>query len=159
MSKFTINTTDGLNFDIDSSDLESLDIIEQSNGRYHLIFEGKSYTVEVLESDYLNKSYVLNVNEKEIALKIKDELDLAIEKMGYSMISATSGGKIESPMPGLVLKVSVEDGDEVEEGDVLLILEAMKMENIIKSPVKGKVKKVMVKEGETVAKKQLLMEL
>lgn len=159
MSKFTINTTDGLSFDIDSRELESLDIIEHSNGRYHLIFEGKSYTVDVLESDYLNKSYVLNVNEKEIALKIKDDLDMAIEKMGYSMKSASSGGKVESPMPGLVLKISVQEGDEVEEGDVLLVLEAMKMENIIKSPVKGQVKKVMVKEGETVAKKQLLMEL
>lgn len=159
MSKFKITTADGHSFDIESNELENLDIIDQSNGRYHLIYEGKSYTVDVLEADYLNKSYVLNVNEKEIALNIKDELDMAIEKMGYSVKSASTGGKIESPMPGLVLKIAVQEGDEVEEGDVLLILEAMKMENIIKSPIKGQVKKILVKEGETVAKKQLLIEL
>jgi biotin carboxyl carrier protein len=159
MIKFKINTTEGLSFDVDTDILENLDVVENQDGTYHLLFEGRSYNVQILEADYLNKNYVLNVNEKEIALQIKDELDMAIEKMGFSGKSVLAGGRIESPMPGLVLKIGLKAGDEVVKGDVLMILEAMKMENIIKSPGDGIVKHIYVKEGETVAKKQLLLEL
>ena len=60
-------------------------------------------------------------------------------------------------MPGLILEVSVEDGQEVKEGDALLILEAMKMENVITSPRDGKIKKIEVKQGEAVEKKHVLL--
>ena len=159
MSKFKISTTDGLTFDIDSSELDSLDIVENKDGSYHLIIDQKSFNIQLLESDYLNKSYVLNVNDKEIALDLKDELDMAIEKMGFSRESTGSGGKVLSPMPGLVIRTEVCIGQAVKKDDVLLILEAMKMENIIKSPIDGKVKDILVEEGNTVAKKQLLIEL
>ena len=159
MNKYKITTTDGLSFDIHSEELKSYDIVENKDGTFHLIHDGKSYTVEVLEADYLNKSYVLNINEKEIALDLKDELDQAIEKMGFSQKATFSGGSIESPMPGMVLEVDVKVGDKVQQGDVLLILEAMKMENIIKSTIDGKVEAVHVSEGDTVAKRQLLIEL
>lgn len=159
MSKFKINTADGHSFEIDSAQLSELDVIENKDGTYNLLYEGKSYNVDVLEADYLNKSYVLNVNEKEIVLHLKDELDMAIQKMGFSEKSALAGGKIESPMPGLVLKIAVKPGQKVQKGDILLILEAMKMENILKSPGEGVVKQLYVSEGETVAKKQLLLEL
>jgi biotin carboxyl carrier protein len=159
MSKFKIRTTDGLSFDIDSGQIEKMDIIENKDGSYQLIYEGNSYTIEVLESNYLNKSYVLNVNEKEIALDLMDELDMKIESMGYAQKSESAGGRIESPMPGLVLETKVQEGDVIKAGEVLLILEAMKMENVIKSPVDGTVTAVHVAQGETVAKKQLLIEL
>lgn len=159
MSKFKISTTDGLTFDIESNELDALDIVENKDGSYHLIIDQKSFNIQLLESDYLNKSYVLNVNDKEIALDLKDELDMAIEKMGFSRESAGSGGKVLSPMPGLVIRTEVSIGQAVKKDDVLLILEAMKMENIIKSPIDGKVKDIFVEEGNTVAKKQLLIEL
>jgi len=159
MSKFKISTTDGLTFDIDSSELDALDIVENKDGSYHLIIDKKSFNIQLLEADYLNKSYVLNVNDKEIALELKDELDMAIEKMGFSRESVGTGGKVLSPMPGLVIRTEVKIGQEVKKDDVLLILEAMKMENIIKAPIDGKVKDILVEEGNTVAKKQLLIEL
>lgn len=66
---------------------------------------------------------------------------------------------IISPMPGSIVSVSVEPGQTVAEGQELLIVEAMKMQNIIKSEVEGKIKKVNVKPGQSVAVDELLIEL
>jgi biotin carboxyl carrier protein len=62
-------------------------------------------------------------------------------------------------MPGMVIEVSVEDGQQVAEGDRLLILEAMKMENSINIPVTAKIRKVLVKKGQAVEKNQVMIEL
>jgi len=62
-------------------------------------------------------------------------------------------------MPGFILDINIKEGQEVKEGDTLLILEAMKMENAITSPNKGVVKSVNIKKGETVEKGQLMIEL
>ena len=60
-------------------------------------------------------------------------------------------------MPGLVLSVLVTEGDEVKKGDNLLVLEAMKMENMIKSPTDGIIKKIEIKQGNKVEKNELLI--
>ena len=62
-------------------------------------------------------------------------------------------------MPGLVLEVAAEIGQEVKKGDPLLILEAMKMENVIKSMGEGKVKAIHIKQGEALEKGQLMIEM
>jgi biotin carboxyl carrier protein len=61
-------------------------------------------------------------------------------------------------MPGLVIEYFVKEGDEVQAGDKLMILEAMKMENVIKATGEGKIKKLVVSKGNTVEKNQLLIE-
>ena len=66
---------------------------------------------------------------------------------------------VKAPMPGLVLGVSVEIGQEVQKGDGLLILEAMKMENVIKSVGEGIVKAIHIEQGKAVEKGQLLIEM
>jgi biotin carboxyl carrier protein len=65
--------------------------------------------------------------------------------------------QIKAPMPGLVLSVLVTEGDEVKKGDNLLVLEAMKMENMIKSPTDGIIKKIEIKQGNKVEKNELLI--
>ena len=62
-------------------------------------------------------------------------------------------------MPGLILEVNVEKGSQVKEGDFLLVLEAMKMENTITAPREGVVKSIQINKGETVEKNQLLIEM
>ena len=62
-------------------------------------------------------------------------------------------------MPGLVLELLTKEGQSVSEGDTLLVLEAMKMENEIKSPTAGTVSRISVEDGEAVQKGQLLIEL
>jgi biotin carboxyl carrier protein len=66
--------------------------------------------------------------------------------------------QLKAPMPGLVIEYFVKEGDEVQAGDKLMILEAMKMENVIKATGEGKIKKLVVTKGNTVEKNQLLIE-
>ena len=68
-----------------------------------------------------------------------------------------SGTPVEAPMPGIIIRLEKNVGDQVEEGDVLLILEAMKMENSITAPASGVIKEIRVKEGENVSKGQVLV--
>ncbi|MCH8126850.1 hypothetical protein IIC38_12945 [candidate division KSB1 bacterium] len=66
---------------------------------------------------------------------------------------------VRAPIPGLVLDIVVEIDQEVNKGDGLIIMEAMKMENEIKSPGKGKVSKILVKKGDAIDKGLVLIEL
>ena len=72
-------------------------------------------------------------------------------------LAAAKVNEIKAPMPGLVLDIRVAEGDEVKKGDSILVLEAMKMENIIKSPTDGIIKKINVKKGIAVEKNQVLI--
>jgi len=67
--------------------------------------------------------------------------------------------KIKAPMPGMIIKILVEEGAHVEKGDKLILIEAMKMENAISSPIKGKVIHVKAREGEAVEKDAFLIEI
>ena len=66
---------------------------------------------------------------------------------------------IHAPMPGIIIGLNVKEGDDVKEGETVLILEAMKMENSIKCPKDGVVKSVLVEKGLAVEKNKLLIEL
>jgi biotin carboxyl carrier protein len=98
------------------------------------------------------------VNGRNYQVILKDQFDLLLEKMGLNNTSSGKVNNIKAPMPGLIIDMRVSAGDMVKSGDSLLILEAMKMENIIKSPGEGIVKSVKVKKGESVEKNQVLIE-
>lgn len=159
MSKFEILTDDGLNLEVSQEDIEKLDFVKNQDGTYSLIENNVSFNIEIVRTDYLNKRYLLRVNEKEIGLSLKNELDLQIDRMGFVDKVGIFGGIVYSPMPGLVVKSNVQEGDQVDKGQALVVLEAMKMENIIKSPLKGVIRKIYVSEGNSVSKKQILMEI
>ena len=78
--------------------------------------------------------------------------------MGFEVGKAKIVNAIKAPMPGLILEISVTVGHEVQEGDNLLILEAMKMENSFDSPRAGVIKSIAVEKGQAVDKGQLLIE-
>ena len=88
-----------------------------------------------------------------------DMLALPPEFQGSESISGSGSGNIVSPMPGKVIKIAVEDGQSVSKGDLLLIVEAMKMENNILSPEYGIVKRVGVSVGDIVDGNTRLVEL
>jgi biotin carboxyl carrier protein len=89
---------------------------------------------------------------------LKEKLDLMLEKMGIANGSASKINNVKAPMPGLIIDLKVKAGDVVKAGEPLLILEAMKMENILKSSREGVIKNVKVKKGESVEKGQVLLE-
>jgi len=134
------------------------DLIEVRENTFHIIKDNKSYSATLVSFNAEEKSLVLNVNGNDYEIVIKDENDLLLQQLGISTKSSTAVQFIKAPMPGLIINVSVNVGDEVKKGDTLLILEAMKMENVIKSPRDGRIKKVNVELRKAVEKNQVMLE-
>lgn len=134
------------------------DLLKISDGHFHILYKNKTYRAEVVKHDMATKTYTVKLNGKTHSVKLKDKFDLLLEKMGIADVSANKLNHIKAPMPGLIIDLKVKAGDVVKAGDALLILEAMKMENILKSPGDGIVKNVKVKKGDSVEKSQVLLE-
>lgn len=139
--------------------LAALDLIATGSGAYHLLRDGKSYAVDILRTDPDAKTISLRINGREHHLQLADETDQLVKQLGFSAVSSAKSLNAIAPMPGLVLDIMVAVGDEVTDGTPLLILEAMKMENVLKAEGDGVVKTISVKKGDAVEKRQLLIEL
>jgi biotin carboxyl carrier protein len=136
----------------------SWDLEKISDGNFHLIVGDKSYRAEVVKADVSTKTFTIKLNGKKFQVSLKDKFDLLLEQMGMNNAAANKVNNLRAPMPGLIIDLKVKEGDTVKQNDPLLILEAMKMENIIKSPGEGVVKSVKVKKGQSVEKGQVLVE-
>ncbi|TVQ46787.1 MAG: biotin/lipoyl-binding protein [Saprospirales bacterium] len=143
---------------LSDEELLQKDIVEIEDAKYHLLLNGKSLVYEIQELDLNSKKMKVKSNGKIYDIEIKDELDQLIESMGMELEDGGAETDVPAPMPGLVLEISVAEGDEVKKGDPLLILEAMKMENVIKSPGDAKVSKINVKPKDSVEKGAVLIE-
>ncbi len=154
---FKVKVDESFEFDLKDSDTEKLDLLKLEKSKFHVISNHKSFNIQLEDSDFHNKEYAIKINSKSYNVKISNELNLLIKKMGFSMGNAKKVNDIKAPMPGLILSVNVEDGQEVVKGDTLLILEAMKMENAISAPKDGIIKTVLAKNGGTVEKGELMI--
>jgi biotin carboxyl carrier protein len=134
------------------------DLVKISEGHFHILYKNKTYRAEMVKRDVEAKTYTIKLNGRIHSVKLKDKFDLLLEKMGIADAGAAKLNHIKAPMPGLIIDLKVKAGDSVKAGDTLLILEAMKMENILKSPGDGVVKNVKVKKGDSVEKSQVLVE-
>ena len=126
--------------------------------KIHLIQGARSVEAELLNLDVEAKTVQIRLGHKTTQLLLKDRFDLLLEQMGMNATGTGSLKEIKAPMPGLILDLKVAPGDQVKKGDVLLILEAMKMENSIKSPGDGVVKEVKVSLKQSVEKNQILIQ-
>lgn len=129
-----------------------------SGGEKFMVLNGETFTATLLEVNREEKLVTLLVNGKKTEVKIKEPMDDLLHSMGLDKLTSHKAASIKAPMPGLVLEVSVQPGDQVKKGDKVLVLEAMKMENIIKAAGDGVVSNVMVSKGHTVDKNQTLIE-
>ncbi len=134
------------------------DLVEFAKGCFHILLNDKSYRAEVIKADPATKTFQVKVNGNIHTVALKDKFDLLLEKMGMAGTGTSKINNIKAPMPGLIIDLKVKAGDQVNPGDALLILEAMKMENILKSPGAGTVKAVKVKKGDSVEKGTVLLE-
>lgn len=133
------------------------DIQQINDHHFHALFENNSYNLELVSFNKEDKVATVKVNGREYVLKAKDQYDLLLHKLGMDNLTTQKAQDLKAPMPGLVLKVLVKEGDEIKKGDNLLVLEAMKMENIIKASADAKVKAIKVKATDKVEKNQLLI--
>jgi len=136
--------------------LEQLNVIPTSEGKLHILHNSKSYHAQIEAQGDKQFEVILNGNKYQIALS--DKYDQLIDKMGLTVSNSEKVTDIKAPMPGLVLSIEVKEGQEVIKGEALLILEAMKMENVIKSPGEGIVKAITVSKGKAVEKGAILIE-
>ena len=90
-------------------------------------------------------------------MQLKDHFDELLHDLGMDVVSFDKDNDIKAPMPGRILEVLVKERDSVVEGDNLIVLEAMKMENIIKSTRRGVLKHIQVAEGDSVEKNDVLL--
>lgn len=126
---------------------------------FHLLHEYRSYNIEVVEADYSRKEFLLKINGRQVKVNLQDRFDQLIEALGMQEDDEHTDKEILAPMPGLILQLHVQEGDQVTKGDPLLTLEAMKMENVLKSPGDGVVLKIHAEIGKSVEKNQLLVVL
>jgi biotin carboxyl carrier protein len=134
------------------------DFVKINDLQYHVLFRNRSYNVEIHELNRAEKTLVLKINAVKYRLDLKDKYDELLHTLGLDKLAAKAAGDIKAPMPGMVLKILVNEGDAVKKGDALLVLEAMKMENILKAPSDGVIRKVNAVKGAAVEKNQLLIQ-
>lgn len=149
----------GFTFYFTPADLETLDLVATSPTEFNGIKDHQSVNARLVAADLLNKTFTLETGGETFEVVIKNALDQKLEQMGFGVATSKQIKQIKAPMPGLVLNIDVTDGQSVKEGDRLLILEAMKMENSILIHADAVIKKVMVTAGQAVEKNQVLIEL
>jgi biotin carboxyl carrier protein len=159
MSKtYTLTVNSDHEFKLNALDVSKADIIRISKSKHHVLHNNKSTLTETVESNFRAKSYTIKINNNSYNVNIKNDLDDLIKEMGFEVGVSKLIDEIRAPMPGLILDIQVKVGQEIKENDAMLILEAMKMENIITSPRDGIIKSIVVNKSDAVDKNQLLIE-
>ncbi len=131
-----------------------LDIVKVERGVYSILYNGKSINMEMIEGDEIGK-YKVNTFCEHLELDVVPLASLAAKSKSVSMDSE----EIKAPMSGKIVRVKVQEGDKIKEGDPLVILSAMKMENEIKSSISGIVSKISVNEDELVKDGELMISI
>lgn len=135
----------------------SLDVSKTGSGTFHILKNHKTYSVEVLEASYPDKKFVLLVNGTRYEVALQNDFDNLLKSMGIGVADTKLAKEVRAPMPGLVLDILVQEGSVVVKGETIVILEAMKMENVLKSPVDGVIKAISINKGVAVEKNQVLV--
>ncbi len=99
------------------------------------------------------------IRGRQYQVKIEDEREKRLKAAAGGGVAEGGEFHLKAPMPGLVVSILVEEGQEVKKGQVMLILESMKMQNELKAPRDGVIGRVRVKAGESVEQKQSMLSL
>lgn len=121
-----------------------------------ILLDGQSRVVAVSRSE---GGWIVQTAGERWDVTVEDERTRTLRELTGARHARAAGGVIRAPMPGLVLRVEVEAGQQVVAGQGVVVLEAMKMENEITAPAAGKVTKVHVAAGEAVEKGTALVEV
>ena len=144
-----------------------VDIISKSSSSISFSFNGKSYDYSVIRSepgkvilsDATGKVSTVYSSRGNLYDSVSGQFKVENLKSGSVEDSKVKSNQLISPLPGKVIKVCLNNGSQVKEGDEILRIEAMKMEHRICAQIDGKIKAINVKEGETVQDGQLLGEI
>lgn len=121
---------------------------------YSLIVDGKSLEGFVYPGE---DEWEVLLKGRQYPVMVEDEREKRLRAAAGGSVSEAGELHLKAPMPGMVVSIPVEEGQEIEKGQVVLILESMKMQNELKSPRAGTVGRVRVKPGESVEQRQTLL--
>lgn len=147
-------TVDGQNIE---SGINSL-ITWDDHRFFTLVHNGITFHGEVMNEDLENNALRLKINHRVFEVKKNGPLDDLIASMGLDKPKVRKLKELAAPMPGRIVNIAVEVGQELELGDEILSLEAMKMENVLKAEGVGKVKSISVSKDDIVEKGSVLIE-
>jgi biotin carboxyl carrier protein len=146
-------------FEFTNEDIDQLDFTPIDDRNFHILANGKSYRAELVSRNFQRKRFTIKINGSKYEINLADAYDQMVERLGLGAINTTVVSDIMAPMPGLVLQVMAKEGEQVTAGQPILILEAMKMENVIKAAADGVIAKISVSKGAAVEKGQLLVKM
>lgn len=133
------------------------DLQKLGHHKYSIIYNGKVFNAEVLLIDREACQVSIKINGRIYNSTYSDEYQQLLQKMGIGTSSNPTQPELKAPMPGMVIKVLAVTGQQIKKGDPLLILEAMKMENIIKAASDCSVTAIHIRAGDKVEKNQVIM--
>ena len=148
---------DGQTEDIHGDQTSSWDWKSIGDGVFDVRMGRRNLRVELVEGPDVQGHVLVRVNGVERQLQVLDRQQLLLESLGMTNNEENVLTEVVAPMPGKVLSVEVAISDSVSEGQALLVLEAMKMENVIRSPREGVIKKIEVEAGVAVEKGSVLI--
>lgn len=125
---------------------------------FTLTYKGQKYFGELLEDRSEDNALKIKINHRVFDVKKKGSLDDLISAMGLDVPKVRKLKELQAPMPGRILQIAVEVGMELNLGDEILSLEAMKMENVLKAEGIGKVKAILIEANQVVDKGTILIE-
>jgi len=159
MAKAIVNENTSFEIESGTIDGESViaEIIQTGDRFYHVLDKGRSYNAEVVRIDVAQKTIILRINQNTYEVRLKEKLDLLLEQMGFDAAHSAKASDLKAPMPGSVLDIRVQAGQSVQKGDGLIVLEAMKMENVLKAPGDAVIKSIEVQKGQNVDKNHVLI--
>ncbi len=155
--KFSFEVNSDKNLTIINGQEIKTDMVRIDDRNVHILYNNKSYNVEVIGINKDEKSCSVKVGSNIYYMQMTDQFDELLHQLGMDNLKAAKVSEIKAPMPGLVIRILTAEGEYVEKGGNLFVLEAMKMENIIKAPADVKIKSVKIKPGDKVEKNQVVM--
>ena len=135
------------------------EILDLGSDVYKIINGSTYQIIEVIDINLATKEMKIRHNHNVYDIHFKDKLDLVLDSMGIKRNVETINTNVKAPMPGKVIEVIAKEGDQILKGAPILILEAMKMENVLKAESDCIIKKVLISNQENVEKNQVLIEL
>ena len=139
--------------------LNNIRVLDRTDDLITFSYLNRTFQARVWHADYQNKLYKINIDGFLFEIQLEDHLDATIQTLGLSQKLIVHVDAIKAPMPGMVLKILVKEGQQIRMHEKLLILEAMKMENILQSSGEGTIRKILINQGDKVDKGQILIKL
>lgn len=134
-----------------------IEFVKSATNSFKMRMNGVEKDADLVKLDKENKLVIVRIEGKKFAVQIKEPVDLMLDTLGINSKSTKKVNNLKAPMPGLVIKILAEQGKHYKAGDALMILEAMKMENVFKAAADVTIKAIEITERQTVEKGQILM--